>query len=110
MAGFIEATGAAAGIEEPLQMTIGLADGERLYAARYASGPVVNTLFVSEDVEAVQALYPENERFSHLSDDARLVVSEPLSHLPGLWREVPVSTALIVHKTLEEQPFQPQQP
>ncbi len=110
MAGFIEAAGAAAGISEPLQMTIGLTDGERLYAARYASGPVVNTLFVSEDVESVRSLYPERERFSHLSDDARVVVSEPLVDLPGVWREVPTSTALIVHKTLEEQPFTPRQP
>ncbi len=110
MAGFIESTGSAAGIAEPLQMTVGLMDGERLYAARYASGPVVNSLFVSEDAESVRALYPESERFSRLSDNARLVVSEPLSHLPGVWREVPTSSALIVQKTLEQQPFRPQQP
>jgi predicted glutamine amidotransferase len=110
MAGFIESTGKAAGISEPLQMTVGLTDGERLYAARYASGPEANTLYVSEDVESVRSLYPENERFSHLSDDSRLVVSEPLSDLPGVWRKVPTSTSLIVEKTLEEQPFQPRQP
>ena len=110
MAGFVESVGAAAGIEEPLQMTIGLADGERLYAARYASGPVVNTLHVSEDIESVRALYPERERFAHFSDDARVVVSEPLMALPGLWREVPVSTALIVHKGVEEQAFRPSLP
>jgi predicted glutamine amidotransferase len=110
MAGFIESTGAAAGISEPLQMTVGLADGERLYAARYASGPVVNSLFVSEDAESVRALYPESERFSRLSDNARLVVSEPLSQLPGVWHEVAPSSALIVHKTLEHLPFQPRQP
>ena len=51
MAGFVEATGRRHGVDEPLQMTVGLSDGERLYAARYASGPVVNSLFVTADAE-----------------------------------------------------------
>ena len=39
MAGFVEATAAAAGVTGPaLQMTIGVSDGHRLYAVRYASG------------------------------------------------------------------------
>src|SRR4030095_9946224 len=56
MAGFVEAEARAAGIDEPLQMTVGLTDGSTLYAARYASGPVVNSLFVSEDVASVRLL------------------------------------------------------
>lgn len=114
MAGFVEDVGRAAGVDEPLQMTVGLTDGARLYAARYASGPVVNTLFVSEDVAAVRALYPENERLAHFSDDARVVVSEPLVPLPGLWREVPPGTALVVGAgtgaVIEERPFRPRIP
>ena len=107
MAGFIEAAGAAAGIENPLQMTIGMTDGKQLYAARYATGPVVNTLFVSQDVESLRLLYPEAERFAHFSDNARVVVSEPLVDLPGVWREVPASTVLIVGDTMQERPFTP---
>jgi len=108
MAGFVESAAAAAGLGEPaLQMTIGVSDGERLYAARYASGPEVNTLFVSEDPESVRMLYPDNERLMHFGDDARVVVSEPLTHLPGVWREVPAGTALIVGKDIEEQAFEP---
>ena len=111
MAGHIEALGAARGVAEPLQMTIGLSDGERLYAVRYASGPVVNTLYVSEDVEAVRRLYPADQRFAHFGDDARVVVSEPLSALPGLWHEVPPSSALVIQKGPdEERPFRPGQP
>jgi hypothetical protein len=50
MAGFVEATAEAAGVTDPaLQMTIGVSDGNRLYAVRHASGAEVNTLFVSED-------------------------------------------------------------
>ena len=110
MAGFIESTAAKTGIADPVQMTIGMTDGKQLYAVRYATGPVVNTLFVSQDVESVRLLYPESERFAHLSDNARVVVSEPLAALPGLWREVPASTALIVGDTLQERPFVPRVP
>ncbi|MGK9269844.1 class II glutamine amidotransferase [Williamsia muralis] len=111
MAGHIEALAESQGIAEPVQMTIGLTDGERLYAARYASGPVVNTLYVSDDVESLRKLYPENERLAHFSEEARVVVSEPLSALPGLWHEVPPSSALIVQKGPDEQrPFRPQPP
>jgi predicted glutamine amidotransferase len=96
MAGFIEDVGHRAGVEHPLQMTVGLSDGERLYAVRYASGPVVNTLFVSSSVADIRLLYPEDERFRHFSDEARVVVSEPLIDLPGLWEEVPASSSLVV--------------
>jgi predicted glutamine amidotransferase len=96
MAGLIEDVGRRAGVEHPLQMTVGLSDGERLYAVRYASGPVVNTLFVSSSVADIRLLYPEDERFRHFSDEARVVVSEPLIDLPGLWEEIPASSSLVV--------------
>lgn len=111
MAGFVEATAAAAGASEPaLQMTVGVSDGVRLYAARYASGAEANTLFVSEDATSLRTLYPENERLTHFSDDARAVVSEPLVDLPGMWREVPGGSALIVGDDIEQRPFQPIRP
>jgi hypothetical protein len=91
-------------------MTVGVSDGIRLYAVRYARGPQVNTLFVSEDLQSVRMLYPDNEPLVHFGDDARVVVSEPLTDLPGLWREVPAGTALIVGKDIEEQTFQPISP
>jgi glutamine amidotransferase len=110
MAGLVEAVGAAAGIAAPIQMTVGISDGRTLYAVRYASGPVVNTLYVSADVDSVRMLYPEQERLQHFSDDARVVVSEPLVALPGLWREVPPGIALVVTDTVEQLPFAPQRP
>ena len=90
-------------------MTLGLSDGERLYAVRYASGRIEpNSLYVSNDARDVRLLYPENERLRHLSDEARAVVSEPLADLPGLWRDVPAGTALIVQPGDDEQvPFVP---
>jgi predicted glutamine amidotransferase len=111
MAGFVEAAGHRIGVEHPLQMTVGLSDGQRLYAVRYASGPVVNTLFVSSSVQDVRLLYPEDERFERFSDEARVVVSEPLVDLPGLWHEVPPSSALVVQDGPDlDVPFRPVTP
>jgi len=111
MAGFVEETGRRHGVAEPLQMTVAVSDGERLYAARHASGPVVNSLFVTEDASAVRALHPEDERFRQFSDEARAIVSEPLGDLPGLWREVPAGSALVVQPGEDEElPFTPRSP
>jgi len=111
MAGFVEALGAAAGIAAPLQMTVGVTDGDRLHAARYASGPEVNTLHYSADIESLRLLYPEHERFAHFSTEARAVVSEPLVALPGAWHEVPAGSAIVVEKgRVEQLPFVPRPP
>jgi glutamine amidotransferase len=110
-AGFVEATAHRLDVAEPLMMTVGLSDGEHVYGVRYASGPEVNTLFVSSSVEDLRMHYPSNEGLGHLSDKARVVVSEPLINLPGLWHEVPVSAALVVQEgPVGLQPFRPRLP
>jgi hypothetical protein len=38
------------------------------------------------------------------------VVSEPLVDLPGMWREVPVGSALVIGEDIKEQGFQPISP
>ena len=109
--GFVEATAAAHGIENPVQMTLGFSDGERLYAVRYSTEHNSRTLFVSENVESVRALHPENERLQRMTKGDRVVVSEPVSDLPGAWREVPESTALIIQPGPDEQrEFHPRAP
>jgi predicted glutamine amidotransferase len=96
MAGFIEELGRSRGVDEPLQMTVGVSDGERLYAVRYASGPAVNSLFVTRDARDVWALCPHDEDVQQLSDEAHVIVSEPLDDLPERWVEVPPATAVIL--------------
>jgi predicted glutamine amidotransferase len=109
--GFVESTAQAQGIENPIQMTLGFSDGERLYAVRYSTGHQSRTLFVSEDVESVRALYPDSARFQGMTAEDRVVVSEPVSDLPGAWREVPESTALIIQRGPDEHhPFRPRSP
>ena len=110
MAGFVESVARDAGIDNALQMTIGLTDGHTLTAVRYVSAGTANSLFVSSDVGSVRQLYPENERLSHLPENARVVVSEPLVALPGLWHEVPAGTAISIGTETREVPFRPVAP
>jgi predicted glutamine amidotransferase len=44
-----------------------------------------------------------------LTDDDRLIVSEPFSDLPGVWHEIPPSTAVTVRQggLLEDRAFRP---
>ena len=109
--GFVETTGWAQGVEHPMQGTLGLTDGERLWAVRYSTEHRSRSLFVSQDVETLRQLHPESERLRELSDDARIVVSEPVSDLPGAWLEVPESSAVLVQPGPDQQvPFTPQHP
>lgn len=106
--GLVEQTAARHGIEKPVQMTVGIADGTRLWAFRYASDQTPRTLFVSEDVDAVRRLHPENPRLRELTEGDRIVVSEPLVDLAGAWREIPESTAIeVADGLIEERPFRP---
>jgi len=109
--GFIESVGRAHGIEHPVQMTLGFSNGERLWAVRYSSEHRSRTLYMSADRQTVQALHPGNPRFARLTDEDRIVVSEPLSDLPGVWLAVPESTALIIQPGVDERvEFHPQAP
>jgi glutamine amidotransferase len=109
--GLIEATAARHGIADPVQMTLGFSDGRHLWAVRYSTAHASRSLFVSEDISALKLLHPENERLQQLDDSDRAVVSEPLSDLPGAWREVPESSALVVADGgYEQRQFQPRMP
>jgi hypothetical protein len=46
-----------------------------------------------------------------MTAEDRVVVSEPVSDLPGAWREVPGATALITQRGPDQQqPFRPRSP
>jgi predicted glutamine amidotransferase len=107
--GFIESVAESHGVPGVVQATFGVSDGESLWAVRYATLDRPRSLFASADVDAVRRLYPDNPRLQRISDDDRLIVSEPFSDLPGLWHEIPESTAVTVRRggVLEQQPFRP---
>ena len=92
----MEATGRKHGIEHPMQMTVGMSNGERLWAVRCSSQHESRTLFVSEQADTLRKLHPDNPRLQQFTDEDRIVVSEPPGDLPGAWLAVPESTALII--------------
>ncbi|POX45920.1 class II glutamine amidotransferase [Streptomyces sp. Ru71] len=96
MAGLIEETGHRHGVPQPLQMTVAVADGERVWAFRYSSERSSRSLFYSSRVDSLRALHPDLSFLREVSDETRLVVSEPLGNLPGAWHEVPESTYGVV--------------
>jgi predicted glutamine amidotransferase len=107
--GLVESQLRHAGIEPALQTSMGLSDGERLWAVRYSTEGHSRTLFTSEDVDSLRRLHPDNPRLQQLRENDRLVVSEPFTDLPGAWLEIPESTALVVGAdgSHEQRPFQP---
>jgi predicted glutamine amidotransferase len=107
--GLIEETARRHGVTNAVQASFGVSDGESLWAVRYASGGDARSLFASADAEAIRHLYPDNPRFQRLTEDDRLIVSEPFSDLPGVWHEIPEATAVTVRPggVLEKHPFQP---
>jgi predicted glutamine amidotransferase len=109
--GFVERVAAEHGIPLPVQMTVATTDGDTTWAFRYSSEGRSRSLFHSTDVSTLRHQYPDNPVLHDLSDDARLVVSEPLGDLRGAWREVPESTCVVVHGAQEElRPFVPAAP
>jgi predicted glutamine amidotransferase len=93
--GFIEEVGHSHGVELPIQMTVATSDGTSIWAFRYSSEGDSRSLFFSTRMDELKALYPDSE-LAWLSDETRVVVSEPLGDLPGVWNEVPESSYGIV--------------
>jgi predicted glutamine amidotransferase len=94
--GLVEAFGQRRGIPDPFQGTIATTDGERTWVFRYSSEGRSRSLFFTGDVRTLRHLYPERAILQEVSDDARLVVSEPIGNLPGAWHEVPESSYGVV--------------
>jgi predicted glutamine amidotransferase len=108
MVGFVEAMADKQGIKEPLQMTVGTSDGERVWAFRYSSEGRSRSLFYSTKLHTLRQLYPDNPILHQVAEETRLVVSEPLGDLAGAWNEVPESSYGVVHHGHDElRPFRP---
>ncbi len=109
--GFVEACGHARGVQYPFQGTIATTDGESLWVFRYSSEGKSRSLFFSRDIRAVRQLAPDREILRDVSDDTRLVVSEPVGDLPGAWVEMPEASYGVVSKGGDQLlPFIPKPP
>jgi predicted glutamine amidotransferase len=111
MVGFVEKTGHEHGVEHPIQMTIATSDGKRVWAFRYSSEGDSRSLYFSTRMDDLKAAYPDIEELAALSDETRVVVSEPLGDLEGAWNEVPESHVGIIQPGADElRPFIPRFP
>ena len=108
MVGFVEETGRSHGVEHPIQMTVATTDGRCIWAFRYSSEGDSRSLYFSTRMDSLKALHPDLAELGALSDETRVVVSEPLGDLPGAWNEVPESHVGIVQPGEDElRPFAP---
>lgn len=105
MVGRVEETGRRHGIGNPMQMTLGLSDGERVFAVRYSTEGRSRTLHHSKHFTALEQLHPEVELFD---ERTCVIVSEPLTDLADDWEEIPEATAIVVEDgQATEIPFRP---
>ena len=89
-------------------MTVATTDGSSMWAFRYSSEGKSRSLFFSTAVDTLRAVYPDNPILHLVSDESRLVVSEPLGDLAGAWNEVPESSYGVVQEGQDElRPFTP---
>ncbi len=109
--GLVEALGRRHGVADPFQGTIATTDGERTWAFRYASSGEARSLYYTTDVLTLREPHPDRQLFAQESLDARLIVSEPLGDVAGVWNEVPHATCAIVAPGHNElRPFLPTAP
>ncbi|MBV9366245.1 MAG: class II glutamine amidotransferase [Solirubrobacterales bacterium] len=94
--GLVEQVGHAKGSKYPFQGTIATTNGEQMWCFRYSSERKSRSLFFTRSVETLRELYPDREVVFEVSEETRLVVSEPIGDLPGAWIEVPESSYGVV--------------
>ncbi len=109
--GLIEHIGRNRGIEHPIQMTVATTDGDRVWGFRYSSEGKSRSLFYSTRVDTLREQYPDNPILQAVSDETRIVVSEPLGDLAGAWNEVPEASYGVIQGGQDElRPFVPRPP
>jgi glutamine amidotransferase len=105
MAGMVEHIAELHEVENALQMTLGISDGESLYAVRYSTEGKSRSLFHSASRDATMEIAPDAGRFSR---NARAIVSEPLNDLEAEWAAVPEASFLTITKgKISCEPFAP---
>ncbi len=109
MVGVVERVGRRHGVDDVLQMTAAISDGDSVWAIRYATKGVPRSLYHSLEMKALYALLPELQE--HFAPDSRVVVSEPLSDLDEAWQEIPAASFVRLHRgNIETGPFAPVSP
>ncbi len=100
--GYIESVGRGRGVEHPIQMTVATSNGRKTWVFRYSSQGRSRSLFFSTKMATLREQYPDNPILHSLSNETRLVVSEPLGKLVGAWQEVPESSYGVIGRGRDE--------
>jgi predicted glutamine amidotransferase len=109
--GLVEAVASRHGVPNAFQGTVATTNGENIWAFRYSTERQSRSLFYTTDIPTLRKLYPERELFQEESDNARLIVSEPLGDVAGVWNEVPESSWGVIGPNGNElRPFRPKAP
>jgi predicted glutamine amidotransferase len=109
--GFVEAVADRHGVPHPFQGTVATTDGESIWAFRYSSEGKSRTLFYTTAIPTLRDRYPDSQLFRGVPDNARLIMSDPLGDVAGIWNEVPESTwGVISPHYAQIMPFRPKSP
>ena len=104
--GFVEETGRRYGVEHPIQMTVATTNGTNIWGFRYSSEG--QSRYFSTDIRTLREQHPEIPALQLISEESRVVVSEPLGDRKGVWNEVPESSYGVIQPGDDElHRFQP---
>jgi hypothetical protein len=67
-------------------------------------GGQTRSLSFTRDVRLPRQMYPEQQILRRASDNARLVVCEPIGDLPAAWNEVPKASYRVIGKRHDQLP------
>jgi glutamine amidotransferase len=111
MVGLIEDEARRHSVDNAMQMTLGISNGKKLWVFRYSTEGKSRSLFYSTEIRTLRKLYPDIPRFKTVSEETRMVVSEPFIDLPGDFNEIPEATCgVVANGETVLQPFRPTKP
>jgi predicted glutamine amidotransferase len=90
----VETTTESKGMEKGLWMTLGISDGQNLWAFRYGSDGRAPTLYMSPGIEELRKLNPEAAE--KLGSFAECIVSEPIGEYQNKWHEVSPNSKVVI--------------
>ena len=100
--GLVEEIGHRHNVQYPFQGTIATTNGEKLWAFRYSSEGKSRSLYFSTSYDTLKALYPDDPWLNDYDEESRIVVSEPLGDVVGVWNPVPEASWGVVQPGPDE--------
>lgn len=90
----VESTTEAMGMEKGVWMTLGISDGQSLWAFRYGSDGRAPSLYSSPGLKELHKMNPAVAE--KLGEFAECIVSEPIGEYQNKWHELPLNSKVLV--------------